>query len=134
MPMTDREIVRGAFDAWSAGTGNPFELFAEQATITVVGNSVVSKTYSGRDAFLTGVIIPFHARMHTPPKPVIKGLYQDGEMVIVLFEINGVARDDQPYHNTYSWFLKMRNGKIVEGTTAFDSVAFNALWTRVPPE
>jgi ketosteroid isomerase-like protein len=44
-----------------------------------------------------------------------------------------MARDGKRYENTYSWYLKMRDGKIVAATAFFDSIAFNDLWKRVPP-
>jgi ketosteroid isomerase-like protein len=43
------------------------------------------------------------------------------------------ARDGLPYRNTYSWFLTLREGKIVRASAFFDSLAFNDLWQRVTP-
>jgi len=44
-----------------------------------------------------------------------------------------MARDGKSYENTYSWYLKMRDGKIVNAVAVFDSVAFNDLWKRIRP-
>ena len=52
--------------------------------------------------------------------------------MIVLWDGHGVANDGQPYDNSYAWFLRMENGKVVEGIAFFDSVSFNELWSRVP--
>ena len=38
----NKEIVRRAFDAWRARTGSPFDLLAETAMWTIVGNSAAS--------------------------------------------------------------------------------------------
>jgi uncharacterized protein len=126
-------IVRQSFDAWTAHTGSPFDLLAPDAVWTIAGRSVVAKRYTSRNAFLTEVIRPFNARMKEPLKPVIRGLYADGDMVIVLFDASGVALDGRPYRNSYSWFLRMRAGRIVEGTAFFDSIEFDDLWNRVTP-
>jgi hypothetical protein len=60
-------------------------------------------------------------------------MYADGDTVIVFFDASGTARDGKPYANTYSWFLDLRDGKIVKTFAFFDSVAFNELWERVKP-
>ena len=131
--QANKEAVRRSFDAWAAHTGGPFELLDEHATWTVTGKSLVSKTYPDREAFMREVIRPFNARLKEPLTPVVRGIHADGDMVVVLFDASGVALDGQPYRNTYSWHLRMRQGRVVEVTAFFDSIAFNDLWTRVAP-
>ena len=48
-------------------------------------------------------------------------------------ERDGSARgsDGRPYENTYAWFMRMRDGLVVDGTAFYDSISFNDLWTRV---
>jgi ketosteroid isomerase-like protein len=123
----------GSFKAWGDGTGSPFDLLTDDATWTIVGNSVVAKTYEGREAFLREVIRPFNARMREPLKPMIRRIYTDAETVIVYFDARGVARDGQAYVNTYAWFLEMRDGRVTSASAFFDRLAFNELWTRVTP-
>ncbi|HEY0505628.1 MAG TPA: nuclear transport factor 2 family protein [Lysobacter sp.] len=125
--------VRAAFDAWAAGTGGPYALLAEDAVWTITGNSLASKTYANREAFMSEVIRPFNARMSTGLKPTIRNLYRDGDTVIVLFDASGTARDGKPYANTYAWFLELRGDRIVRAVAFFDAIAFDDLWTRVNP-
>jgi hypothetical protein len=125
--------VRKAFSSWAAGTGSPFELLSPGATWTIVGRSVVAKTYPNREAFMREVIEPFNARMRYPLVPTVHQVLSDGDTVVVLFDAGTLARDGQPYVNTYAWFLKMRDGKIESVTAFFDSIAFNELWQRVTP-
>jgi hypothetical protein len=129
----NKALVQAGFDAWKAGTGNPFELLAEDASWTIVGNSDASKTYPNREAFLAEVIRPFNARMKQGLKPSIRGLYADGDAVVIFFDAAGVARDGKPYNNTYAWFFEMRDGKVVKAAAFFDSLEFNDLWRRVKP-
>nr|WP_159718234.1 nuclear transport factor 2 family protein [Geminicoccus flavidas] len=129
----NKAIVRASFDAWTAGTGNPFELLAEDATWTITGNSAAAGSYAGKEAFLSEVIRPFNARMSAGLKPAIQDIYVDGDMVIVLFDASGTARDGQTYANTYAWFLGMRDGLILRAQAFFDSIAFDDLWARVEP-
>lgn len=130
----NKDLVQAGFAAWAAGTGSPYELLAEDATWTIVGRSAAARVYSSREAFLAEVIRPFNARMSQGLKPRILQLYADRDMVIVYFEASGVARDGVPYSNTYAWFLRFANERIVEGTAFFDSIAFDEFWRRVPPE
>jgi uncharacterized protein len=30
--------------------------------------------------------------------------------------------------------MRMRDDQVIDGTAFYDSIAFNDLWTRVPPE
>src|SRR5262245_40097574 len=88
-----RDAVPGFSDCWTVpmwdGTGGPFDLLAENATWTIVGRSVVSKTYDSREAFMRDVIRPFNARMSAPLRPEVRNLYADGKTVISLFRRNG---------------------------------------------
>ena len=53
--------------------------------------------------------------------------------MIVLWDGRGIANDGQPYENSYAWFMKLRDGKVIDGTAFYDSISFNDLWTRVQP-
>jgi len=127
------ELVADGFTRWKNGTGGPFELLTPDAQWTIVGNSVVSKKYTSKKAFIDEVILPFNARMSKPLVPEVRGLYADGDMVIALFDASAMARDGKPYRNTYTWYMKMRDGRIVDVIAFFDSVEFNDFWTRVAP-
>ena len=129
----NKALVQAGFDAWNAGTGNPFELLADDVRWTIVGNSDAAKTYPNKDAFLQEVIRPFNARMKEGIKPRIRDLYADGEAVIIFFDAAGVARDGKPYTNTYAWFFDMRDGKVIRAHAFFDSLPFNDLWRRLQP-
>jgi ketosteroid isomerase-like protein len=103
------------------------------ANWTIVGRSLASKTYPNRKAFMSEVIRPFNARMRAPLKPTIRQIHASDSAVVVFFDAEGTALDDQPYTNTYAWFLEMQRGRIVSAFAFFDSIAFNDLWQRVTP-
>jgi uncharacterized protein len=131
---SNRALVRERFDAWRAGTGSPYDLLAENAQWTITGQSLASRTYESREAFMASVIRPFNARMRVGLKPTVTRIICEGDQVVVLFDAQGVARDGKSYANSYAWFLTFRNSKIVAATAFFDSLAFNELWTRVGPQ
>jgi uncharacterized protein len=97
---SNKAVVQASFDRWKSGTGGPFELLAPDAEWTIVGSSPLSKTYHSKKEFLDDVINPFNARMSTPLVPTIRGMYADGDTVIILFDAAATVRDGKPYHNT----------------------------------
>ena len=129
----NRRIIEGGFEKWRRGTGSIFDLLASDAKWTIVGLSAVSGTYQSRRDFMDQVVIPFNSRLSTPLVPTVKAIYADGDMVIVLWDGAAIASDGKSYENTYSWYLKMRDGKIISATAFYDSIAFNDLWKRVRP-
>jgi ketosteroid isomerase-like protein len=132
-PENNKALVQASFDRWRAGTGGPFELLAPDASWTIVGSSPLSKTYPNRQAFLDEVINPFNARMATPLVPSVRGLYADGDMVIILFDAAATTKDNQPYRNTYSWYFRMKNAQVISAIAFFDTREFDAFWNRVKP-
>lgn len=129
----NKALVQAKFDAWKAGSGSPFELLADDASWTIVGNSDAAKTYPTKEAFLAEVIRPFNARMKEGIKPSIRSLLADGDSVVIFFDAAGTASDGKPYTNTYAWFFEMRDGKVIKAAAFFDSLTFNDLWRRVKP-
>ncbi|MBM6596650.1 nuclear transport factor 2 family protein [Microvirga pudoricolor] len=129
----NKAVIAQAFEAWRNGTGGPYDLLAEDARWTITGNSLAAKTYPSREAFLSEVIRPFNARMSQPLSPRVHHLYADGDTVVALFDASGTARDGQPYVNTYAWFLRLRDERIVEAHAFFDALAFDDFWRRVTP-
>lgn len=130
----NKEAIRHAFQKWSEGTANPFDLLAPEVTWTIVGNAPVSRTYTNRQQFLDVAIKPFNARMQHRLIPKVRAIYGDGDMVIALFDADAIARDGKPYRNTYTWYMRMRDERIVEVIAFFDTIEFTDLWTRVKPQ
>ena len=112
-------------------------MFADDMVWRIEGHSVASGEYSSKQQFIDEVLTPFGARFATGERfrPVtIRSVHADGETVIVLWDGRGVANDGQPYENTYAWFMRMRDGRVVDGTAFYDSISFNDLWARVAPQ
>lgn len=130
----NKAIVAAAFQSWRDGTGSPFDLLTPGATWTIVGTSPVSRTYADRQEFIDSVIVPFNARMQQRLVPVVRRLFADGDTVIALFDAEGVANDGEPYRNTYSWYMRMADGQVVDVIAFFDTIEFTQMWTRVKPQ
>ena len=132
--QSNRATVAAAFQGWMDGTSYITSLLADELRWEIVGHSAAAKQYKSKQEFVDAVLKPFGQRFRTPFRPtVIRGLYADGDMVVVLWDGEGVALDGQPYKNTYAWFLTMRDGLVVRAVAFYDSIAFNDLWSRVAP-
>ncbi len=129
----NKAAVEAKFEDWKAGTGNPFELLADEASWTIEGNSVASRTYATKEDFLREVIRPFNARMSVGIKPDVRSITAEGDRVVILFDAAGTARDGKPYVNSYAWFFQMNQGRVVKANAFFDAIAFDDLWERVTP-
>ncbi len=127
-------IVKASFETWASGAVSPYDLLADDASWSIVGHSVASKTYPSKEAFLLEVIRPFNARMSGGLKPTVRNIYAEGETAIVFFDASGTARDGKPYANTYAWFLSLESSKVMKASAFFDSIVFNDFWQRVQPE
>jgi hypothetical protein len=46
----------------------------------------------------------------------IRSVLADGDTVIVLWDGHGIANDDEPCENSYAWFMRLRDGQVVDGT------------------
>jgi len=134
----NRQTIRAAFEAWSDRTGTIEEVFAAEMVWRIEGRSVASREYASKQEFIDEVLAPFGARFSSssdPFRPIaIRAVHADGDTVIVLWDGRGTANDGQPYENTYVWIMKMDDGKVVDGTAFYDSIAFNELWSRVRPD
>lgn len=126
-------IVAASFADWKAGTGSPFDLLADNASWTIEGRSAASGTYPSKEAFQRHVIGPFNARMAIGIKPAVRTMTAEADRVVVLFDAAGTARDGKLYRNSYAWFFRMEDGRVVEANAFFDAIAFDDLWSRVAP-
>jgi uncharacterized protein len=132
----NRETIRAAFEAWQDGTAPIADVFAPEMVWRIEGHSVASREYASKQEFIDEVLAPFGARFEAGERfrPVrIRSIHADGDTVIVLWDGRGVANDGRPYENSYAWFMRMRDGQVVDGTAFFDSISLNDLWSRVQP-
>ena len=133
---TNRQTIQQAFEAWQAGTAPITDLFAVDMVWRIEGHSVASKEYADRKQFIDEVLAPFGARFASGERfrPIrIRSIYADGDTVIVVWDGHGIANDGRPYENSYAWVVRMRDGKVIDGTAFYDSISFNDLWSRVEP-
>lgn len=128
----NKQIVQQYFDNWRNKTGSFFDLLTPDATWTVSGTGAGVGTFRKQE-LLDQVIAPTSARLSTQIVPTVRGIWADGDMVVVLWNGEATAKDGKPYRNTYSWFFRMKDGKAIEAIAVLDSREFTNLWERVAP-
>lgn len=126
-------IIKDDFDKWQAGTGSPIDSLAPDGTFEVTGDSMIAGIYTSKRDLNARLFGPFNARLVSGLKPTIRNVYADGDTVVAFYDGSATANDGQPYHNTYTWFMHMRDGQIVRVEAFLDSIALNDLWQRVAP-
>jgi uncharacterized protein len=92
---------------------------------TIVGSSPLAKTYRSKEEFINEVIDPFNARMSRPLIPTVRGIYADGDMVIIRFDAEATVKDGKPHRKT--------DTKVVKAIAFFDNRHFDEFWNRVSP-
>lgn len=132
--MANKEIITKAFRDWYNGTGNFFDLLTEDMHWEITGSTPYSKVYRSKQEFLDRVIIPLNKKLKVKIKPTIRSVFVDGNMVIVLWDGEATALDDKPYRSSYSWYMKMKDGKITEVVAFLDGIEFTDIMERIPVE
>ena len=120
----NKEIIHEGFAKWANGTGNFFDLLTDDVEWTITGSSPVSKIYASRKQFLEEVIEPLNARLSVKIVHRVRGIYADDDMVIALWDGTATAKEGKPYNNTYSWYMTIKNGRIIKVVAFFDTIGF----------
>jgi ketosteroid isomerase-like protein len=132
--MTAAEtLVREAFAAWAAGTGTVFDLLADDVSWTITGTGRLAGTYRSKREFVDRAIGPIGQRLAQPIRPAVRLVVARDDWVSVLWDGHAVARDGRPYDNTYSWFLRVADGRVREVIAFYDGADLEDLFDRVPP-
>jgi ketosteroid isomerase-like protein len=133
---TNRQVIRDAFTAWQNGTAAISAVFAPEMVWRIEGHSVASREYRSAEEFIDEVLVPFGARFARGERfrPVrVRSILADDDAVVVIWDGHGIANDGRPYDNSYAWIMRLRDGKVIDGTAFYDSISFNELWDRVEP-
>ena len=64
-------------------------------------------------------------------KPSVRSITAEEDRVVIHFDASGTARDGKPYANSYAWFFRMEDGRVVEANAFYDAIHFNDLWSRL---
>lgn len=97
----------------------------------ITGSTPYSKVYTSKQEFLDEVIIPLNKKLKVKIKPTVRNIFADKDMVIALWDGEATALDGKPYRSSYSWYMKMKNGKITEVVAFLDGIEFADIMRRI---
>jgi ketosteroid isomerase-like protein len=123
----NRELIARAFESWARGEANFFDLLADDATWTITGSSAVAKTYTSRRQFIDEVLREISGKLEGGIRPAVRQIVAEGDWVVVLWDGQATRRDGGLYRNTYSWWLRVEAGSIVEAVAMLDTVWLDEL-------
>src|SRR5262249_735989 len=125
----NKKLIQDAFTAWANGDGMAFfNLLADNATWTVMGNCPISGTYVGRQRLFEAQLKPQREKLAGPPKPTVINLIAEGDTVVVQWAGQGTTKIGQPYNNNYCYVVQIENGRIIRGTAYLDTELVRSIW------
>ena len=130
---TNKEIVSSAFERWTHGNGGFLELLADEAIWTTMGSGPFALTTRSKQEYIDRMVTPMADRFSTPLRPTVRGIWADGDTVIVRWDGDATDNDGKAYHNSYAWLFRMQDGKAVEVTAFFDLPVYDEVMRRVAP-
>ncbi|MGE0679871.1 MAG: nuclear transport factor 2 family protein [Candidatus Binatia bacterium] len=125
----NKKLIQDAFTAWAQGDGMAFfNLLADNATWTVMGNCPISGTYIGRQRLIEDALKPQRAKLAGPPTPTVINLLAEGDTVVIQWVGKGTTTGGQPYNNSYCYVIQIEDGKIIRGTAYLDTALVRSIW------
>lgn len=129
--LLNKEIITKTFQEWHNGNGNFFDLLNDNMHWEITGSTSYSKVYTSKQQFLDEVIIPLNKKLKVKIKPTVRNIFVDEDMVIALWDGEATALDGKPYLSSYSWYMKMKNGKITNVVAFLDGLEFADIMKRI---
>jgi ketosteroid isomerase-like protein len=123
----NKALIAQAFEKWGRGEANFFDLLAEDATWTITGSSPAAKTYTSRRQFIDEVLRNISDKLDGAVRPTVRQIVADGDWVVVLWDGQATRKDGGLYQNTYSWWLRLQDSRIVEAVAMLDTVWLDEL-------
>jgi uncharacterized protein len=107
------------------------KIFTEDTEWTIAGHGPVAGVYHGLKDLHENAEAALFDRLAGPLAITPRGLWADGNDVIVRIDSTAVAADGQPYNNGYLYILTMEEGKVVSGIEWLDLHAYYEIVERV---
>jgi len=134
LEATNRALIENAFARWNTGDFDIFSLLADDAVWHITGNDPeIAKTYRSRKALIEATSLPLRARLAGPLQPTVRGIWTDGDDVLVHWEGSAPLRDGSRYRNTYLWIMTVRGDRVTAVTAFLDNAAFKAALAKPLP-
>ena len=91
------------------------DMLADDVRWTVIGTSVFSGTYEGKQDLMQRLLGPVFEQLESPGGMIVDNIVAEGDYVVV--QARGrdrMTKTGRPYNNTYCLVLRLSNGKIAQ--------------------
>jgi uncharacterized protein len=121
--IDNKQTVKNNFAQLAKGNGEPLlASLADDVQWTIIGTTVLSKTFDGKQAVIDQLLVPFrdalvegHIHIH------VDNLLADGDYVVVQGHGEAMTKRGVAYNNTYCWVYRFVDGKIKALTEYLDT-------------
>jgi uncharacterized protein len=94
---------------------NFLNALADDVQWTVIGTTVFSGTYKGKQDVLERLFAPLMDQLVSPGKQSIQNVVAEGDYVVVQSQASDrVTKTGNPYNNTYCMVVKVLDGKVIQ--------------------
>jgi ketosteroid isomerase-like protein len=121
--VENKQVIRQNFEQLAKGNGQALlDSLADDVQWTIIGTTVLSKTFDGKQAVLDELLAPFRAALVDGHIHIhVDNLLADGDYVVAQGHGEAMTRRGIPYNNTYCWVYRFAKGKIVAITEYLDT-------------
>lgn len=131
---TDQEranerLIRDAFARGVAGPELFYSVLSDDVQWTIA--TAEPRTYTSKAQFLAEGAAPITDRLEGAIQADVRELITEGDTVFAYWTGTATALDGRPYVNAYSWFMRVRDERVVHVVASLDFVAINELIERV---
>ena len=130
--MDSKQLIAGVMDALAKGDRHPlFDAMAEDVSWRWMGVKDWSRTFEGKDQVINGLFGGVDDSLDASDSTTnVRGIYGDGDVVVVEHSGENRTPDGRTYNNNYCWVIGMRGDKIHEVREYLDTLlveqTFNA--------
>jgi ketosteroid isomerase-like protein len=121
MTRTNKDVVIGLWRAFAArDEGQIQDHLAEEAVWTAPADNATAKFLGvpggmkGRDQIVHFIVHQFPRMYAKDVRTDVKGVYADGDTVVVEVTISATLANGRPYRNEYCFIHKVAEQKVVE--------------------
>lgn len=118
----NKQQLQAIFDELAKGNGRPFtDAMAEDFSWHMTGSTAWSKSYIGKAAVRRDLLDPLMAQFLRPYRNIAQQFIAEDDYVAVRCRGEVTTTAGKPYHNSYCFIFKLRDGKLVELTEYLDT-------------
>jgi ketosteroid isomerase-like protein len=118
----NKQLLKHAYTEVSKGNAAPLlESIADDAVWTIIGSTVLSGVFKGKQQIIEGLLGPLTARLEGGVVFDIVRLIAEDDHVVLVANGTATAKTGRPYNNRYCIVARFADGKIQEMTDYIDT-------------